>query len=176
MSTPAREPQTPDPRRWITLGVLVGTVVLVAMDLTVLNVSIPAILRDLETTVPSLGWVIAGYSLTFASLLIVGGRLGDLFGHRRIFVIGALVFGTGSLLAALSPGIGFLILGKAVIEGVGAALMVPATLALLAARSRATSDRPPSPPGARPPARQWRSAPSSGASSPPTTRGAGASP
>jgi len=132
-----------DPRRWITLGVLVITVVLVAMDTSVLNVSIPTMLRDLDTTVPSLEWVIAGYSLTFASLLIIGGRLGDIFGHRRLFVIGVSLFGIGSLIAALSPTVGWLILGEAVIEGIGAALMVPSTLALLASifhgRERATA-------------------------------------
>jgi EmrB/QacA subfamily drug resistance transporter len=100
-------------------------------------------LRDLDTTVPSLEWVIAGYSLTFASLLIIGGRLGDIFGHRRLFVIGVSLFGLGSLIAALSPTVGWLILGEAVIEGIGAALMVPSTLALLASifhgRERATA-------------------------------------
>ena len=132
-----------DPRRWITLGVLVATVVLVAMDTSVLNVSIPTMLRDLDTTVPSLEWVIAGYSLTFASLLIIGGRLGDIFGHRRLFLIGVSLFGVGSLIAALSPNVGILILGEAVIEGIGAAMMVPSTLALLATtfqgRERATA-------------------------------------
>jgi EmrB/QacA subfamily drug resistance transporter len=132
-----------DPRRWVTLGVLVITVVLVAMDTSVLNVSIPTMLRDLDTTVPSLEWVIAGYSLTFASLLIVGGRLGDIFGHRRLFVIGVSLFGTGSLIAAFSPTVGWLILGEAVVQGIGAAMMVPATLALLQAtfhgRERATA-------------------------------------
>lgn len=132
-----------DPRRWITLGVLVITVVLVAMDTSVLNVSIPTMLRDLDATVPSLEWVIAGYSLTFASLLIIGGRLGDIFGHRRLFVIGVSLFGLGSLIAALSPTVGWLILGEAVIEGIGAALMVPSTLALLSSifhgRERATA-------------------------------------
>src|SRR6478735_6057017 len=132
-----------DPRRWITLGVLVATVILVAMDTSVLNVSIPTMLRDLDTTVPSLEWVIAGYSLTFASLLIIGGRLGDIFGHRRLFLIGVSLFGVGSLIAALSPNVGILILGEAVIEGIGASMMVPSTLALLAAtfqgRERATA-------------------------------------
>ncbi len=132
-----------DPRRWITLGVLVATVILVAMDTSVLNVSIPSMLRDLDTTVPSLEWVIAGYSLTFASLLIIGGRLGDIFGHRRLFLIGVTLFGVGSFIAATSPNVAILILGEAVIEGIGAAMMVPATLALLAStfhgKERATA-------------------------------------
>src|SRR6476660_8786436 len=80
--------EAPDPRRWLTLSILILTVVLIALDTSVLNVSIPTILRDLDTTVPALQWVITGYSLTFATLLIVGGRLGDIYGHRRMFIIG----------------------------------------------------------------------------------------
>jgi EmrB/QacA subfamily drug resistance transporter len=120
-----------DPRRWLTLSILILTVVLIALDTSVLNVSIPTILRDLHTTVPALQWVITGYSLTFATLLIVGGRLGDIYGHRRMFIIGTTLFGVGSLMASISHSVGMLILGEAVIEGIGAALMTPSSLALL---------------------------------------------
>jgi len=132
-----------DPRRWWTLGILITTVILIAVDTSVLNVSIPTILRDLETTVPSLQWVITGYSLTFATFLIVGGRLGDIYGHRRLFVIGASLFGLGSLLASEATSVGMLIAGEAVVEGIGAALLAPATLAILSTtfkgRERATA-------------------------------------
>lgn len=134
---------TQDPRRWITLGILITAVILIAVDTSVLNVSIPTILRDLHTTVPALEWVIAGYSLTFATLLIIGGRLGDVYGHRKLFIIGATLFGTGSLLASVSQSVGVLILGEAIIEGIGASLMTPATLAILSTtfrgRERATA-------------------------------------
>ncbi|MCU1394027.1 MAG: drug resistance transporter, EmrB/QacA subfamily [Ilumatobacteraceae bacterium] len=120
-----------DPRRWITLGIMSATVIIISLDTTVLNVAIPTILKDFHTTLPSLQWVITGYALVFASLLIIGGRLGDLFGHRRIFVIGAALFGTGSLIAALSQSVPQLVIGEAVIEGVGAALMMPSSLAIL---------------------------------------------
>ncbi|MCU1397969.1 MAG: drug resistance transporter, EmrB/QacA subfamily [Acidimicrobiales bacterium] len=120
-----------DPRRWITLGIMSATVIIISLDTTVLNVAIPTILRDFHTTLPSLQWVITGYALTFASLLIIGGRLGDVFGHRRIFVIGACLFGTGSLIAALSQSVPQLVIGEAVIEGIGAALMMPSSLAIL---------------------------------------------
>src|SRR4029079_7848000 len=76
-------------------------------------------------------WVITGYSLMFASLLIIGGRLADLYGARRIFIIGAALFGAGSLLASLAQSVPVLILGEAIIEGVGASLMMPATLGIL---------------------------------------------
>jgi EmrB/QacA subfamily drug resistance transporter len=121
----------PDPRRWFTLAIVILSVLIVALDTTVLNVAIPTILRDLHTTLPSLQWVITGYSLTFASLLIIGGRLADLYGARRIFIIGAALFGVGSLLASLAQSVPILILGEAIIEGVGASLMMPATLGIL---------------------------------------------
>jgi EmrB/QacA subfamily drug resistance transporter len=121
----------PDPRRWFTLAIVVLAVLIVALDTTVLNVAIPTILRDLDTTLPSLQWVITGYSLTFASLLIIGGRLADLFGARRMFIVGAALFAVGSLLASLAQSVPMLILGEAIIEGMGASLMMPATLGIL---------------------------------------------
>src|SRR6478609_2895792 len=118
-------------------------VVIVALDTTVLNVAIPTILREFDTTLPTLQWVITGYALTFASLLIIGGRLGDILGHRRLFIIGAAMFGCGSLMAGLSQNVGMLVVGEAIIEGMGASLMMPATLAILSTsfvgRERATA-------------------------------------
>jgi EmrB/QacA subfamily drug resistance transporter len=132
-----------DPRRWVTLGVVVAALFVVVVDSSVLNVAIPTILREFDTTLPSLQWVVTGYSLTFASLLVIGGRLGDIFGHRRIFIIGAGLFTIGSLLAALSWGVTSLVVGEALIEGIGASLMMPATLAILSStftgRERATA-------------------------------------
>jgi len=138
------EPITaPDPRRWVTLAVVVVAALIVVLDNSVLTVAIPTILRDFHTTLPAVEWVITGYALTFASLLIIGGRLGDVYGHRRIFVIGAALFGSGSLLAALSWNIPSLILGEALIEGIGASFMLPATLSILSTtfhgRERATA-------------------------------------
>src|SRR5205814_7542432 len=109
--------EVPDSGRWVTLGIAILSAFIVVMDNTVLNVSIPTILRELHTNLPSLEWVITGYALTFAALLIIGGRLGDVYGHRRIFIIGAALFGAGSLLASVSTSVGELILGEAVIEG-----------------------------------------------------------
>ncbi|HEY6318971.1 MAG TPA: MFS transporter [Acidimicrobiia bacterium] len=110
---------------------MLSSAFIVVLDNSVLNVAIPTILRDFHTTLPSVQWVVTGYALTFASLLIIGGRLGDLYGHRRIFIIGAALFGTGSLLASVSWSVGSLILGEAIIEGIGASLMLPATLAII---------------------------------------------
>ena len=79
----------PTMRQWITLGIVLMSTVIVVLDNTVLNVAIPTILHEFHTTLPSLEWVITGYSLTFATFLIIGGRLGDIYGQRRVFVIGA---------------------------------------------------------------------------------------
>jgi EmrB/QacA subfamily drug resistance transporter len=133
----------PDPRRWITLAVVVVAALIVVLDNSVLTVAIPTILRDFDTTLPAVEWVVTGYALTFASLLIIGGRLADVFGQRRIFVIGAALFGSGSLLAALSWNIPSLIVGEAIIEGIGASLMLPTTLSIISTtfqgRERATA-------------------------------------
>jgi EmrB/QacA subfamily drug resistance transporter len=133
----------PDPRRWITLAVVVVAALIVVLDNSILTVAIPTILRDFDTTLPAVEWVITGYALTFASLLIVGGRLGDVYGHRRIFIIGAALFCGGSLLAALSWNVPSLIVGEALIEGIGASLMLPATLSVISTtfhgRERATA-------------------------------------
>jgi len=132
-----------DPRRWITLAIILTAVLIAALDSTVLNVAIPTILREFDTTIPSLQWVITGYSLTFAALLIIGGRLGDIFGARRMFIVGAVLFGIGSLIASLSHGVVALVIGEAVIEGMGASLMLPATMGILSStftgRERATA-------------------------------------
>ena len=120
-----------DPRRWVTLGIIIISLVIVVLDTTVLNVAIPTILRELHTELPTLQWVLTGYSLTFATCLIIGGRLGDVFGARRMFIIGASLFGVGSLLASRAQSVDTLIVGEAIIEGIGASLMMPATLAIL---------------------------------------------
>ncbi|HEX4491020.1 MAG TPA: MFS transporter [Acidimicrobiia bacterium] len=125
------ETVAPDPRRWITLAIMLMAALIAALDSTVLNVAIPTILHDFHTTLPSLQWVITGYSLTFAALLIISGRLGDIFGARRMFIIGAALFALGSLIASLSTGVPSLVLGEAIIEGIGASLMLPATLSVM---------------------------------------------
>ena len=104
---------------------VIVSVAIPVLDNTVLNVAIPTILREFHTDLPSLQWVITGYSLTFATLLIIGGRLGDMYGHRRMFMVGATIFGVGSLLASVSHSVPTLVLGEAIIEGIGASLLIP---------------------------------------------------
>jgi len=110
---------------------MVAAVAVVTLDTTILNVAIPTIGRDLHTDLMSLQWVIAGYSLTLASLLIIGGRVGDILGVRRTFVAGALLFAGGSLIASVATSTPALVLGEAIVEGIGASLLFPASLAAL---------------------------------------------
>ena len=129
MVAPTDEPL--DPRRWFAASVAIVSVAIPVLDNTVLNLAVPTILREFHTQLSSLQWVITGYSLTFATLLIIGGRLGDIFGHRRMFVIGASIFGVGSFLASISTSVPTLFVGEALIEGIGASMMIPATLSIL---------------------------------------------
>jgi MFS family permease len=112
------------------IGLTAGIFVTV-LDSTVLTVAAPALIRDLSTDLRTIEWVIAGYSLVFAGLLILSGRVGDIVGHRRMVVAGLVVFAGGSLLAARAQGAGGLILGDAVLEGIGAAMMGSSSLSLV---------------------------------------------
>lgn len=120
-----------EPFKWGILLTLCLAIAIIVIDGTVLNVSITAIVKDLNSNIKDITWAQTLYSLMLAALGIFGGRLGDLFGRRRAFVIGAIIFGIGSLMTALAPNIGILILGWSVVEGVGAALMTPASSALI---------------------------------------------
>ena len=120
-----------DPKRWFAASFAIISVAIPVLDNTILNLAVPTILREFHTQLSSLQWVITGYSLTFATLLVIGGRLGDIFGHRRMFVIGATIFGVGSFLASISTSVPTLFVGEALIEGIGASMMIPATLSIL---------------------------------------------
>src|SRR5881394_2941182 len=105
---------------------------MIMLDNTVVNVALPTMEKDLHVTLASLEWVVIAYALTFAALLITGGKLADLYGRRRIFVVGLAVFTLSSLACGLAPSAGFLI-GARAVQGVGAALMNPATLSIIVA-------------------------------------------
>jgi EmrB/QacA subfamily drug resistance transporter len=127
-------PQESGLRKWGTLLVLSLALAIIIIDTTLLNVSLETLIRELHTTLQSLQWVISAYSLTLAALTVTGGRLGDLFGRRRMFRLGAFLFAVGSFLASISHSIPMLILGESIIEGIGAAMMMPATASLLVAK------------------------------------------
>ncbi|MGH3404633.1 MAG: MFS transporter, partial [Streptosporangiaceae bacterium] len=102
------------------------------LDNNVINVAIPTIQRSLHLSVAGLEWVVSSYLLTLAGLLLVGGRLADVYGRRRLFQVGMAVFTLSSLAAGLAGSGGVLIAARAV-QGVGAALLMPATLAIIVA-------------------------------------------
>jgi MFS family permease len=119
-------------KKW-TAGIILGCAQFVmVLDSTVMNVSISTVVKDLNTTVAAMQAAITFYTLTMASLMLLGAKLGDVWGRRRAFVIGAIIYACGSLLTALSPNIVVLFLGWSVIEGVGAVLVIPAIAALIA--------------------------------------------
>ena len=117
-------------RRWWTLGALCFALFMIMLDNTVVNVALPAIRADLGISVSELEWTVAAYALTFASLLLTGGKLGDLLGRRKIFIVGLTVFTLSSLACGLSSSAPQLISARAV-QGIGAALMMPATLSII---------------------------------------------
>ena len=105
-------------KKW-TAGIILGCAQFVmVLDSTVMNVSISTVVKDLNTTVAAMQAAITFYTLTMASLMLLGAKLGDVWGRRRAFVIGSVIYACGSLLTALSPNIAVLFLGWSVIAGV----------------------------------------------------------
>ena len=118
-------------KRWTLAAVAFG-LFMIMLDNTIVNVALPSIERSLHMSISSLEWIVTAYALTFAALLITGGKLGDLYGRRKMFVAGLVVFTLASLACGLAPNAGFLI-GARAVQGVGAALMNPATLSIITA-------------------------------------------
>jgi EmrB/QacA subfamily drug resistance transporter len=115
--------------RWILIATILGSSI-AGIDSSVVNVTLPAIGRDLGASFAALQWTITGYTLSVASLILLAGGLGDRYGRRRMFLIGISGFTAASVLCAIVPSIGFLV-GARVIQGIGGALMTPASLAIL---------------------------------------------
>ncbi|HXV34054.1 MAG TPA: MFS transporter [Gaiellaceae bacterium] len=119
-------------RKWWTLGALSFALFMIMLDNTVVNVALPSIQRELGIGLTELEWTVNAYALTFAVLMLSGGKLADFFGRRRIFLLGLVIFTLSSLLCGLATSGGMLI-GARTIQGVGAALMMPATLSIISA-------------------------------------------
>src|SRR6478752_2872116 len=130
-------------RKWWALGAISLATFMTYLDNNVVNVALPTIQRDLGLSISGLEWIVSGYILVFAGLMLVGGRLADVFGRRRIFMIGLGVFTVASLAAGLATDGTGLIAARA-LQGVGAAFLTPTALALLTSifpdpRERATA-------------------------------------
>ncbi len=120
-----------DKYRWLALVFLTLGLAIVIIDNSVLNVAIPYILRDLHTSFSNIQWVISGYALIIATLLITIGRLGDMVGRKKIFLFGTVLFAIGSFFASISHDIVLLFYGESFIEALGASMMLTSSLSLL---------------------------------------------
>jgi EmrB/QacA subfamily drug resistance transporter len=133
MATATIQPATvaaPDRRRWIVLALIVTAQFMVVLDIAIVNVALPSIKTDLHFSQVSLQWVITAYTIVFGGVLMLGGRLADLLGRRRLFVIGLALFTASSLLDGLAWSEGSLIAFR-LLQGLGAALLSPAALSIL---------------------------------------------
>ncbi|MFF7169133.1 MFS transporter [Streptomyces pseudovenezuelae] len=131
MATRAETAQSP-PRARVVLLALAAGQFLMALDSSVMNVSIATVAEDVDTTVTGVQGAITAYTLVMAMLMIPGGKVGALIGRKRAFMIGCVIYGCGSLTTALAPNLPVLLLGWSFLEGVGAALILPAIVALVA--------------------------------------------
>jgi EmrB/QacA subfamily drug resistance transporter len=139
---PGRAPGGADPRRWVALAVVLTAGFMQLVDISIVNVAIPSIQRDLDATYAQIQWVLAGYQLAFAVMLITGGRLGDIFGRKRLFMIGMAGFTLASALCGLAQSPSMLI-GSRVLQGFMGAIMFPQILSVIQVtfppRERATA-------------------------------------
>jgi EmrB/QacA subfamily drug resistance transporter len=119
------------PGRWTILATVLGSGV-AALDATVVGIALPAIGREFNADISSLQWVVTGYTLSLAGLLLLGGALGDRLGRRRIFVVGVVWFAAASFLCGIAPTVGVLVAAR-ILQGVGGALLTPGSLAILEA-------------------------------------------
>src|SRR5438132_12421625 len=127
-------------KRWLALAVIVAAQFMVVLDVAIVNVALPSIKTDLNFSQENLQWVITAYSIFFGGFLLLGGRLADLFGRRRLFMAGLALFTVSSLLDGLAWSEGSLIAFRG-LQGLGAAMMSPAALSILTTTFREGRDR-----------------------------------
>src|SRR5213595_2692097 len=137
--SPRNQTAAPD-RRWIALAVLVAAQFMVVLDVAIVNVALPSIKTDLHFTQESLQWVITAYAILFGGALLLGGRMADLLGRRRMFMLGMTVFTVSSLLDGLAWSSDSLIAFRS-LQGLGAALLSPAALSILMTTFRQGRER-----------------------------------
>src|SRR5512146_1859510 len=118
-------------RRLLVLAICCASILVVVMDISIVNVALPAIRRDLRVPESGLQWTIDAYTLVLASFLVLAGSVADRVGRRRVFLVGLAVFGIGSMLCGLAPGIGWLIAAR-VAQAIGGTMLNPVALAIVA--------------------------------------------
>ena len=123
---------TEENKKWWTLAAVAFGLFMIMLDNTVVNVALPSIQRDLGVGLSELEWIVSGYALTFAALMLIGGKLADAYGRRLVFVLGIVVFTLASLFCGLATS-GDMLIAARVLQGAGAAMMNPATLSIIAA-------------------------------------------
>ena len=130
----------PPAARWLGLAVLCVSLLIVTLDNTVLNVALPTLVRDLHATTTELQWIVDAYVIVFAGLLLVAGSLADRIGRKRVFLAGLVAFAAGSTWAAFSGSVDMLIAARASM-GIGGAMMMPSTLAIITDMFRDQAER-----------------------------------
>jgi EmrB/QacA subfamily drug resistance transporter len=130
----------PDPRRWKALAVLGVAYLMVVLDVSIVNVALPSIQKELDFSTEDLQWVISAYALTFGGFLLLGGRMGDLLGRRTLFMIGLALFSAFSLLCGFSTSSGMLIAARA-LQGAGGAILAPSVFSITSVTFQEGSER-----------------------------------
>src|SRR6266852_2636106 len=125
------EPDLGRHRRFLVLTICCASIVVVVMDISIVNIALPAIGRDLRATESGLQWTVDAYTLVLASFLVLAGSTADRVGRRRVFQLGLAAFGLGSLLCGLAPGIGALIAARA-LQAIGGTMLNPVAMAIIA--------------------------------------------
>jgi EmrB/QacA subfamily drug resistance transporter len=136
-------PAAPDPRRWLILAVVGAAFFMTILDVAIVNVAIPSIETDLDISRQTVQWVLIAYSITFGGFLLLGGRMADLLGRRRIFVLGLTLFTVASLACGLSKftDSAALLIGARAVQGLGAAIISPAALSIVTTTFREGAER-----------------------------------
>src|SRR5690242_12896735 len=124
-------PEPTSRRRFLVLAICCASIVVVVMDISIVNVALPAMRRDLHASVSGLQWTVDAYTLVLAAFLVLAGSTADRAGRRRVFQIGLATFGAGSLLCSLAPGIGWLIAARA-LQAVGGTMLNPVAMSIVA--------------------------------------------
>src|SRR4249920_2797696 len=130
LARPAATGDGPDPRRWLTLIILLLAAFMNLLDVSIVNIAIPSIQRNLHASYADVQWALAGYTLAYALVLITGGRLGDTFGRKRLFLVGVAGFTLMSALCGAAQSSGMLI-GCRVAQGAFGAIMIPQVLSVI---------------------------------------------